>query len=79
MLIVQCRGNYPPGTDVTTDEQLLTFRGWFKLEMYIANTPTKYGLKLEMMYDVSTRYMIDSKPNLEKVNDTGGVLWGCSL
>lgn len=33
MLITQCRKNYEPGTNVTTDDQLLAFRGRCKFRM----------------------------------------------
>lgn len=76
MLMVQCRQNYVPGTYVTIDEQLLAFRGRCKFRMYIPNKPAKYGVKLEMMCDSGTRYMIDSMPYLGKGTNTGGAPLG---
>lgn len=76
MLMVQCRQNYVPGTNVTIDEQLLAFRGRCKFRMYIPNKPAKYGVKLEMMCDSGTRYMVDSMPYLGKATNTGGLPLG---
>lgn len=77
LLMVQCRENYVPGTNVTIDEQLLAFRGRCKFKMYIPNKPAKYGLKIEMMCDSGTRYMIDdAMPYLGKGTNTGGVPLG---
>lgn len=76
MLIAQCRQNYVPGTNVTIDEQLLAFRGRCKFRMYIPNKPAKYGVKLVMMCDSGTKYMIDCTPYLGKGSDTGGVPLG---
>lgn len=76
MLIVQCRQNYVPGTNVTVDEQLLAFRGRCKFRMYIPNKPAKYGVKLEMMCDSGTRYMVDCIPYLGKGTNTGGMPLG---
>ncbi|XP_045456889.1 piggyBac transposable element-derived protein 4-like [Melitaea cinxia] len=76
MLMVQCRQNYVPGTNVTIDEQLLAFRGRCKFRMYIPNKPAKYGVKLEMLCDSGTRYMIDSTPYLGKGTNTRGVPLG---
>ncbi|XP_026330081.1 piggyBac transposable element-derived protein 4-like [Hyposmocoma kahamanoa] len=76
LLIVQCRDNYIPGTNVTIDEQLLAFRGRCKFKTYIPKKPAKYGLKIEMMCDSGTRYMIDAMPYLGKRTHTGDVPLG---
>jgi hypothetical protein len=76
ILMVQCRENYIAGTNVTIDEQLLAFRGRSKFKMYIPNKPAKYGLKIEMMCDSGTRYMIDALPYLGKGTNTGGLPLG---
>ncbi|GBP57547.1 hypothetical protein EVAR_40075_1 [Eumeta japonica] len=62
--------NYVPGTNVTIDEQLLAFRGRCKFRMYIPKKPAKYGVKLEMICDSGTKYMIDIPHTLEK-----GPIW----
>lgn len=76
MLITQCRNNYSPGSNVTKDKQLLAFRGRFKFRMYIPNKPAKYGIKIQMMCDSGTYYMIDSVACLGKGTDTGGLPLG---
>lgn len=76
MLMTQCRQNYVPGTNVTVDEQLLAFRGRCKFRMYIPNKPDKYGIKLGMMCDSGTRYMVNSIPYLGKSTNTGGLPLG---
>ncbi|GBP63724.1 PiggyBac transposable element-derived protein 4 [Eumeta japonica] len=74
--MVQCRQNYVPGTNVTIDEQLLAFRGRCKFRMYIPKKPAKYGVKLEMICDSGTKYMINSTPYLGKGTNTGGLPLG---
>lgn len=76
MLITKCRDNYEAGSNVTIDEQLLAFRGRCKFRMYIPNKPAKYGLKLEMLCDSGTKYMIDCAPYLGTGTDTGGLPLG---
>ncbi|CAK1583583.1 unnamed protein product [Parnassius mnemosyne] len=76
LFMVQCRQNYVPGTNVTIDEQLLAFRGRCKFRMYIPNKTAKYGVKLEMMCDSGTRYMLDCMPYLGKGTYTGGLPLG---
>ncbi|CAK1603173.1 unnamed protein product, partial [Parnassius mnemosyne] len=76
LFMVQCRQNYVPGTNVTIDEQLLAFRGRCKFRMYIPNKPAKYGVKLEIMCDSGTRYMLDCMPYLGKGTYTSGLSLG---
>lgn len=66
MLVGKCRENYTPGSYVTIDEQLIGFRGNCPFRMYIPSKPDKYGLKLVMLCDNSTKYMIDATPYLGK-------------
>ncbi|XP_055843633.1 piggyBac transposable element-derived protein 4 [Episyrphus balteatus] len=73
LLMVQCRSYYIPGSYLTIDEQLLAFRGRCKFKMYIPNKPAKYGLKIEMMCDSGTRYMVDAIPYLGKGTNTKGM------
>lgn len=41
--------------------------------MYIPNKPAKYGIKLVMLCDVATKYMIDARPYLGKNTKTEGL------
>ncbi|XP_054737776.1 piggyBac transposable element-derived protein 4-like [Anastrepha obliqua] len=66
MFIQKCRENYTPGEYLTIDEQLLAFRGKCSFRMYIPNKPAKYGLKMVMICDSGTNYMVDAMPYLGK-------------
>lgn len=76
MFINQCIINYEPGAHVTVDEQLLAFRGRCPFRMYIPNKPSKYGLKLVMMCDSGTKYMVNAIPYLGKGTQTNGLPQG---
>lgn len=65
-LLENCRANYRPGAYVTIDEQLVAFRGKCPFRMYIPSKPDKYGIKIVMMCDNATKYMIDATPYLGK-------------
>lgn len=41
--------------------------------MYIPNKPSKYGIKIVMLCDSSSKYMIDASPQWGKYTDTGGL------
>lgn len=64
--IENCRKWYKPGSYITVDEQLVGFRGRCPFRMYIPNKPNKYGLKLVMMADSSTKYMCNAMPYMGK-------------
>ncbi|XP_067629492.1 piggyBac transposable element-derived protein 4-like [Eurosta solidaginis] len=66
IFIQKCRENYTPGPYMTIDEQLISFRGRCGFKMYIPNKPSNYGLKVVMMCDSGTKYMVDAKPYLGK-------------
>ncbi|CAK1589287.1 unnamed protein product [Parnassius mnemosyne] len=76
MFINQCTINYNPGAQLTIDEQLLGFRGRCPFRIYIPNKPSKYGLKLVMMCDIGTKYMINAMPYLGKGTQTNGLPLG---
>ena len=44
---------------VTTDEQLIPFRGRCYLRQYMKSKPAKYGIKLWALYDSSTSYALN--------------------
>lgn len=69
--IQTCRNNYKCGTYATIDEQLMGFRGRCPFRMYIPSKPTKYGLKVVMMCDSKTNYMLDAMPYVGKTNLNG--------
>lgn len=76
IFINQCINNYTPGAHVTIDEQLLGFRGRCPFRMYIPNKPSKYGIKILMMCDSGTKYMVNGMPYLGRGTQTNGVPLG---
>ncbi|CAG4945989.1 unnamed protein product [Colias eurytheme] len=72
LFMSQCRENYKPGNFLTIDEQLLAFRGKCPFRVYSPKKPTTYGIKIVMLVDSSTKYMVDAEPYLGKFNDTDG-------
>lgn len=76
LFIDKCEGNYKPSSYVTIDEQLLAFRGRCGFRMYIPNKPAKYGIKLVMMCDNSTKYMINAMPYLGSGTNSSGLPLG---
>lgn len=76
LLISQCKNNYIPGPHLTIDEQLLAFRGRCPFRMYIPNKPSKYGIKIPMICDSGTKYMINAIPYIGKATNTNGLPQG---
>lgn len=62
ILLSNCRKYYKPSSFLTIDEQLIGFRGRCPFKMYIPSKPDKYGMKLIMMCDNATKYMLDAIP-----------------
>ena len=60
--MVKFRPFYKAGTNVTVDEQLVTFRGRCAFKMYIPSKPGKYGLKLWALTDCETYYCLNLMP-----------------
>lgn len=52
---------YSPGEFLTIDEMLVPFRGRCKFRMYIPSKPARYGLKVQILADSKTHYMINSE------------------
>lgn len=61
---VNCRRLYSPGEHLTVDEQLLGFRGKCPFRMYIPSKPAKYGVKMVMICDNKSKYMLTEVPYL---------------
>lgn len=57
-IIKMCGEYYTPTDCCTIDEQLLSFRGRCIFKMYIPSKPDKYGIKILMMCDAKTAYML---------------------
>lgn len=71
-LVENCKQNYKPSSYLTIDEQLLGFRGRCPFRMYMPAKPARYGIKIVMLCDVSTKYMVDAIPYLGKSTKTDG-------
>ncbi|XP_057662243.1 piggyBac transposable element-derived protein 4-like [Diorhabda carinulata] len=70
MFISNCKSNYKPSSYCTIDEQLVGFRGRCPFRVYMSNKPNKYGIKIMMLCDNSTKYMVDAIPYLGKDSET---------
>ncbi len=64
--IKNCTSSYSPHTNLTIDEQLLNFRGNCPFKVYMPSKPAKYGIKIYMMNDAKTYYMINALPYIGK-------------
>ena len=59
--VVACEANYIPGTGCTVNESLHGFRGMCSFNQYIPNKPRKYGLKVNVLADSKTFYLVSSE------------------
>lgn len=59
VLIESCKKSYKPSTDVTLDEQLIGFCGRCFFKIYIPSKPNKYGIKVLMICDNATKYIMN--------------------
>jgi hypothetical protein len=69
MFIGLCKSLYLVGSAVCIDEQLLTFRGRSGFWQYMPKKPSKYGIKIWMMCDCATKYMMNAEVYLGKENN----------
>lgn len=78
IFIRNCGRLYVPHVNLTVDEQLLGFRGRCPFRMYIPNKPAKYGIKLVLINDSKTKYLLGGIPYLgkEMVEDRGNLQLG---
>lgn len=58
-----CIRYYQPSYKCTVDEQLLSFRGRCPFRIYIKSKPDKYGIKIVMLNDAETSYMVNLYSN----------------
>ncbi|KAK8400974.1 hypothetical protein O3P69_002632 [Scylla paramamosain] len=70
MFMANCEDNYTPHENLTVDEQLLALRGKSPFRMYIPNKPAKYGIKIVMVNDVQSKYLLQAIPYLGKAGTT---------
>jgi hypothetical protein len=59
--VVACEANYTPGTGCTVDESLHGFRGRCSFKQYIPNKLSKYGIKVYVLADSKTFFLVSSK------------------
>jgi len=59
--VVICEANCTPGTGCTVGESLRGFRGVCSFKQYIPNKPSKYGIKVYVLADSKTFYLVSSK------------------
>lgn len=60
---------YNPGSHITVDEQLVSFRGRCSFRVYMKSKPDKYGLKIWAAADSENAYTLNMQPYLGKVNN----------
>ena len=60
------RKHYMPSSNLTIDEQLVSFRGRVLLSKYMPSKPDKYGMKIWWICDSSTSYPLYGIPYLWK-------------
>ncbi|XP_066951251.1 uncharacterized protein [Macrobrachium rosenbergii] len=70
IFIQKCGEMYTPSENLTVDEQLLGFRGRCPFKMYIRNKHQKRGLKLMLITDSKSNYLLGGIPYLGK-QETG--------
>lgn len=52
---------YIPGEFLTVIEMLLPFRGSCQFRMFMPNKPAKYGIKIPILTDCKTHYMLNAE------------------
>lgn len=60
---------YNPGSHVTVDEQLVSFRGRCSFRVYMKSKPDKYGIKIWAAADSENAYTLKMQPYLGKTNN----------
>lgn len=65
--IENCKRYYTPHEYCTIDEQLMSFRGHCPFRIYMASKPDKYGIKIVMLNDSRTFYMVNAIPYIGQV------------
>ena len=59
---------YSPGTNLTIDERLARYRGKCTFRQYIPSKPGKYGIKIWIIADAKTHYILNIEVYLGKQN-----------
>lgn len=69
LFIENFKKSYNPGSHVTVDEQLVSFRGRCSFRVYMKSKPDKYGLKIWAAADSENAYTLNMQPYLGKTNN----------
>lgn len=56
--VIQLNKHFIPSENLTIDEQLVPFRGRCSFIQYIPRKPSKYGIKVWVLSDVDSRYVL---------------------
>ncbi|XP_050303727.1 piggyBac transposable element-derived protein 3-like [Anthonomus grandis grandis] len=59
--VARSKSCYSPGIYLTVDEMFVPFRGKCGFRMNIPNKPAKYGIKVHVLADAKTHYLVDAK------------------
>lgn len=68
-IVTKFRANYSSGSELTVDEQLVSFRGRCPFKMFIPSKPGRYGIKLWALCDSKTYYCLNLQPYVGRVGD----------
>lgn len=68
ILIDKCKNNYQPSSYLTIEGQLVGFRRKCPFPMYIPSKLNKYGFKIILLCDQTTRYLINAIAYLGKAS-----------
>lgn len=68
IFVQNCIRAYVPGSHVTIDEQLVSFRGRCPFRVYMKSKPDKYGIKIWAMADSKNSYSMNLQVYLGKIN-----------
>ncbi|XP_065675888.1 piggyBac transposable element-derived protein 4-like [Hydra vulgaris] len=63
--------SFRPYENVTVDEELVPFRGRCSFRQYIKSKPAKYGLKLWLLCDSSTSYVLNAQIYTGRIHGEG--------
>lgn len=68
-IVTKFRANFSSGSELTVDEQLVSFRGRCPFKMFIPSKPGRYGIKLWALCDSKTYYCLNLQPYVGRVGD----------
>lgn len=71
--------HWTPETHVTVDEQIASYRGRCPIKIYDASKPDKYGIKIYMLCDSNTHYVLSMEPYVRGENVPHGHYSGSSI